>query len=165
MLMLTYLKLIARRGSLPNTTNDTWTAFVLELREPTPIPSAFDFARFLASSITFMAHLREVSVYFDDKRLVHLAKDAGAPQGLNIPRGLTPAGTFMNIERLESTREWPIGDQVHSALTIITPYSPAYYRGNHELGLQCWDRAAQTSPCRTNQAQGRLFLPLQAGRE
>ena len=114
MTRLTSRELFARRGNLPNQTNDPWTTFELDLREPTPIPAAFDFTRFLVSSITFMAHLREVSVYFDDKRLVHLTKDAGAPRGLAVPRGLRAASTmgFMSIKGLKSTRErfvvnWP----------------------------------------------------------
>lgn len=80
----------------------------MELRDPTPIPPAFDFTRFLVSSITFMAHLREVSVYFDDKRLVHLTKDAGTPKQISIPRGLKPTSTtgFMNVKAFKSTRKW-----------------------------------------------------------
>lgn len=99
-------KLFARRGNLPNKTHDSWTTFEMDLREPTPIPVAFDFTRFLVSSITFMAHLREVSLYFDDKRLVHLTKDAGAPTQLTIPRGLRPTSTmgFMNVKGLKSAR-------------------------------------------------------------
>ena len=78
----------------------------MDLREPTPIPIAFDFTRFLVSSITFMAHLREVTVYFDDKRLVHLTKDAGTPTQLVIPRSLRPTSTmgFMNIKGMKSAR-------------------------------------------------------------
>ena len=101
-------ELFARRGNLPNKTNDPWTTFEMDLREPTPIPAAFDFTRFLVSSITFMAHLREVSVYFDDKRLVHLTKDAGNPKPLTIPRNLRPSSTlgFMNVKGLKSTCKW-----------------------------------------------------------
>jgi hypothetical protein len=79
----------------------------MDLREPAPIPAAFDFTRFLVSSITFMAHLREVSVYFDDKRLAHLTKDAGDPKRLPIPQGLRPTSPmgFMNIKGLKSTRD------------------------------------------------------------
>ena len=79
----------------------------MDLREPAPILAVFDFARFLASSITFMTHLREVSMYFDDKRLVHLTKDAGTPKQLAIPRGLSPTSPmgFMNINGLKSTRK------------------------------------------------------------
>ena len=77
----------------------------MDLREPAPIPVAFEFTRFLASSITLMAHLREVSVYFDDKRLVHLTKDAATPKQLAIPHGLSPTSPmgFMNVKGLKST--------------------------------------------------------------
>ena len=109
----------------------------MDLREPTPIPAAFDFTRFLVSSITFMAHLREVSVYFDDKRLVHLTKDAGIPKQLTIPRGLRPTTTlgFMSIKGLKSTRKQFVNNQVRSMLNATALYSPAHYRGGHELGL------------------------------
>jgi len=130
-------ELFARRGNLPNKTNDPWTTFEMDLREPTPIPPAFDFTRFLVSSITFMAHLREVSVYFDDKRLVHLTKDAGNPKQLTIPRNLRPSSTlgFMNVKGLKSTCKWFIRHTLCSVLTIVTLYSPRHYCGSHELGL------------------------------
>ena len=107
---LTYYKLFARRGDLPNQAHNPWTMFEMDLREPVPIPTAFDFTRFLASSITFMAHLREVSVYFDDKRLAHLTKNAGIPKQLALPSGLTPTSPmkFMHIKGLKSTCKWLI---------------------------------------------------------
>ena len=113
----------------------------MELREPTPVPSAFDFTRFLVSSITFMAHLREVSVYFDDKRLVHLTKDAGTSKPLAIPRYLKPASAtgFMNVRGLKSTRTQFIPHQVYFVLTTVPIYSPPYHRGCYEMGLQCRD--------------------------
>jgi hypothetical protein len=131
-------ELFARRGNLPNKTNDQWTTFEMDLREPTPIPAAFDFTRFLVSSITFMVHLREVSVYFDDKRLVHLTKDAGSPKQLTAPRSLRSSSAmgFMNVNGLKSTRKWYIHHMLCSALTIVALYSPRYYCGGHELGLQ-----------------------------
>jgi hypothetical protein len=106
--ILTPHELFARRGNLPNQTGDAWTTFEMDLREPNPIPAAFDFTRFLVSSITFMAHLREVSVYLDDKRLVHLTKDVASPKRLPIPRGLRPTSMmgFMKIKGLKSAREW-----------------------------------------------------------
>jgi len=129
-------KLFARRGNLPEQTDDPWTAFEMDLREPAPILAAFDFSRFLVSSITFMAHLREVSVYFDDKRLAHLTKDAGIPKQLTFPPGLTPTSPmeFMHVKGLKSTREGYIHDLLFSVLSIATFHSPADYRRNHELG-------------------------------
>ena len=82
----------------------------MNLREPAPIPVPFNFTKFLTSSITFMAHLREVSVYLDNKRLVHLTKDTATPKPLTIPPGLnstSPMG-FMKIEGLKSTRKWSV---------------------------------------------------------
>ena len=102
-----YRKLFARHGNLPNQTDDPWTVFEMDLRESAPIPTAFDFTRFLVSSITFMVHLREVSVYFDGRRLVHLTKDAGIPKHLALPAGLTPTSPMgiMHINGLKSTRK------------------------------------------------------------
>jgi hypothetical protein len=104
------LQLFARRGSIPpsdgNSEIDPWTSFAMPLRELSPIPSAFDFTRFLASSITFMAHLSEVSVYFDDKRLSRLTKSSGIGKTLNIPRGISGKSRLgvMNVTGIKSTR-------------------------------------------------------------
>ena len=154
-------ELFARRGDLPSGANDSWTTFEMELRDPVPIPPAFDFTRFLVSSITFMAHLREVSVYFDDKRLVHLTKDAGTPNQISIPRGLKPTSTmgFMNVKGLKSTRKRFAHHLTYSVLIVITLYSPRHHCGGHELGLQYRNREAQTSPRhRTNKTQDWVFL-------
>lgn len=81
----------------------------MPLREPAPIPLAFDFARFLASSITFMVHLREVSMYFDGKLLARLGKDPGAPKNLGIPKGLKSSSPMqmMYVKGIRTTRTWP----------------------------------------------------------
>lgn len=78
------------------------------LREDATIPPASDFARFLASSITFMNYLSEVSVYMDDKRLVHLTKSSGADERLVIPRGLQTSSrkSIMHIKSIKSTRKF-----------------------------------------------------------
>ncbi|KAJ6593724.1 hypothetical protein B0H19DRAFT_1091788 [Mycena capillaripes] len=102
-------QLFARRGALPATVSDdpsdAWTSFEMPLRQPVPMPVAFDFTRFLASSITFMAYLSEVSVYFDDKRLVRLKKESGVPKPLGIPKGLQNRSSFgtMTVTGVNST--------------------------------------------------------------
>ncbi|KAK0455114.1 hypothetical protein EV421DRAFT_1887456 [Armillaria borealis] len=99
-------QLFARRGTLPNAEQTSpWTSFDMVLREDATIPPASDFARFLASSITFMNYLSEVSVYMDDKRLVHLTKSSGADERLVIPRGLQTSSrkSIMHIKSLKST--------------------------------------------------------------
>jgi hypothetical protein len=79
----------------------------MPLREPAPIPVAFDFVRFLASSITFVTHLREVSVFIDGKRLARLVKEPGIPKIAIIPAGLkttSPQGT-MRVVGVRTTCE------------------------------------------------------------
>lgn len=116
-------QLIARRGNLPDRADDPWTTFEMELREPAPIPSAFDLTRFLVSSITFMAHLREVGVYFDDKRLAFLTKDAGIHTQVPVPQGLSPTSPAgcMKIKGLRSTRKGFTDNEVRSVLTNRHP--------------------------------------------
>ena len=103
-------QLYARRGTIPTSVDnmvDPWTAFQMTLREPCPIPPILDLTRFLVSSITFMTHLSEVSIYFDDKRLVRLSKDCGASTQVPMLNGLTgpsPEG-MMNVKSIETTRE------------------------------------------------------------
>lgn len=80
----------------------------MTLREPGPIPPAFDFTRFLVSSITFMTHLSEVSVYFDDKRLVRLSKDGGVSKEVPMLKGLkatSPEG-MMNVKSIQTMRKF-----------------------------------------------------------
>lgn len=103
------LQLFARRGNLPDgSPSDPWTSFSMNLREPAPIPGAFDFTRFVASSITFMSHLSEVSIYFDDKRLAKLTKSPGIPRALTIPAGLKKSSGqgIMHVSGIKSTRTW-----------------------------------------------------------
>jgi hypothetical protein len=79
----------------------------MSLREAAPIPVAFDFTRFLASSITFMTYLAEVSLFFDDKCLARLQKTVGVPKELGIPKGLRNTSTsgIMSIRSIKSTRK------------------------------------------------------------
>jgi Protein of unknown function (DUF3684) len=106
--MLTKLsQLYARRGPVGDAA-DGWTTFQMTLREPGPMPPAFDFTRYLVSSIAFMTHLFEVSVYFDDKRLVKLSKDCGVSKEVPMLKGLkgtSPQG-MMNVKSIETMREF-----------------------------------------------------------
>lgn len=100
-------QLFARRGGRKDATNDPWTTFQMELREPTPIPQPFDFTRFLASSITFMRRLLDVSVFLDNKRLSRLTKSPGSPKALSLPKGLRPSSPLntMTVNGLQITRK------------------------------------------------------------
>jgi len=110
-LALTHVsKLFVRRGELPSKNDsppDPWTTFEMTLREKTPIPQPFDLTRFIASSITFMAHIRSVSVFLDSHRLAHLTKSSGAPKEFGLLKGLkTSSGLgLMNVTRVQSAGE------------------------------------------------------------
>ena len=87
---------------------DPWTTFQMTLREPSSLPPAFDLTRFLVSSIAFMTHLSEVSVYFDDKRLVRLSKKCGTSKKLAMLKGLkgtSPKG-MMSVKSIKTMREF-----------------------------------------------------------
>jgi Protein of unknown function (DUF3684) len=83
----------------------------MTLREPGPIPPAFDFTRFLVSSITFMTHLSQVSVYFDNKQLVRLSKQGGTPMQVPMLKGLksTSPESMMNVTSIQTMRELYFG--------------------------------------------------------
>ncbi|KAG6891738.1 hypothetical protein C0992_006158 [Termitomyces sp. T32_za158] len=96
-----------RRGQIPSSDDGPppWTVFEMVLREPAPIPMAFDFTRFLTSSITFMTYLSEVSFFLDDKRLARLRKTSGIPKELGLPKGLrtsTESG-IMTVKDIKCT--------------------------------------------------------------
>ncbi|KAJ1300947.1 hypothetical protein OPQ81_003373 [Rhizoctonia solani] len=100
-------QLFARRGNLPADSNNAeWTSFEMPLREPAPLPGLpVDIARFLATSLTFMTHLRSVSMFFDGRCLAKIEKEVGSPRRLVIPRGLklTSPGGMMNATGMTST--------------------------------------------------------------
>ncbi|KAI9569150.1 hypothetical protein HD554DRAFT_2093508, partial [Boletus coccyginus] len=60
----------------------------MTLREACPIPPAFDFMRFLALSSTFMVHLDDIAVYFDEYRIGHIKKSPGVGKAVDLPKGL-----------------------------------------------------------------------------
>ncbi|QRW13174.1 hypothetical protein RhiLY_12173 [Ceratobasidium sp. AG-Ba] len=81
-------------------------AFEMPLREAAPLPGLpVDIARFLATSLTFMTHLRNVSMFFDGRCLARVEKEVGAPRNVGIPRGLrgTTPGGMMNTTGVTST--------------------------------------------------------------
>ena len=139
-------QLYARRGTIPAVDDimvDPWTIFQMTLREPGPIPSAFDFTRFLVSSITFMTHLSEVSVYLDDKRLVKLSKDRGRIKEVSMLEGLkctSPQG-MMNVKAIETMREFRSGKKRRLYLELFLD-SHSDKSGSGPMGVQCRFRKA-----------------------
>ncbi|KAH8983017.1 hypothetical protein EDB92DRAFT_1804081, partial [Lactarius akahatsu] len=114
-------QLYVRRGPTPPDENvDPWTTFQMTLREPGPMPPAFDFTRFLVSSITFMAHLSEVSIYFDDQRLVRLSKRGDGAIEVPMLVGLdskTPDGR-MTVRSVQTIRLHIEAEVARSVYTV-----------------------------------------------
>ncbi|EJU01784.1 hypothetical protein DACRYDRAFT_107520 [Dacryopinax primogenitus] len=105
-------QLFVRRGELPNpeppaaSDGNPWTSFEMSLREPGPLPAPpIEIARFLATSLTFMNRLRDVSVYWNEKRLVRIVKELDTPRNLGVPGQLSGAspGKMMTIRGIDQT--------------------------------------------------------------
>jgi hypothetical protein len=119
----------------------------MALREAAPIPGAFDFTRFVASSITFMTHLSEVSIYFDDKRLAKLTKIPGAPRTLEIPKGLkrSSGSNIMNATGIKSTRKSTTTHHYVHSLTW-NPNSSTHQSGGYAMGIHSRNKEEETTP-------------------
>ncbi|KZO98233.1 hypothetical protein CALVIDRAFT_535334 [Calocera viscosa TUFC12733] len=105
-------QLFVRRGTLPNPEppaepgGNPWTSFEMTLREPAPLPAPpIEIARFLATSLTFMKCLRDVSVYWNEKRLIRIVKELDEPRTLGLPRELSGAspGKIMTVRGIDQT--------------------------------------------------------------
>ncbi|KAG8958915.1 hypothetical protein FRC03_008699 [Tulasnella sp. 419] len=86
-------QLFARRGTRKavNGGSDLWTTFDIPLREPSSFPGIpFDLAKFLATSLTFVANLLKVSIFLDGHQLVRLEKAANRPSNMTILEHLIP---------------------------------------------------------------------------
>jgi len=98
-------QLFARRGAMPSTSEpDPWTSFAMPLREPAPVPTLFDFVRFLTSSITFVAHLSRVSVWFDGRELAKIQRERGPPRPLGLLENLRAQSSkgMMKVSGIQS---------------------------------------------------------------
>ena len=99
-------QLFARQGNLPESSDSDsyhqWTTFEMGLWEAAPMPSTFDFVRFLTLSITFMTHLNKVTVWLNGKWLAKLVKDKGLPKELPVPSGFrhTSEAGMMTVRRV-----------------------------------------------------------------
>ncbi|KAF8119380.1 hypothetical protein EV363DRAFT_1511706 [Boletus edulis] len=66
-----------------------WTTFKMPLRKAAPMPQRFsELMQFLASSIVFMVHLKEVTVFFDHHCVGQVKKSLGQSQAVPIPAEL-----------------------------------------------------------------------------
>ncbi|KAF9167525.1 hypothetical protein DFQ26_004297 [Actinomortierella ambigua] len=93
-------QLYAKRAAVPKdetNSTDEWTQFLLDLREPMDMVNMDEFGAFLARSIGFTGNLREISVYLNHHRLLHIAKKMTDPEPLALPKSMfttSPKSTF-----------------------------------------------------------------------
>ncbi|KAI6017290.1 hypothetical protein BKA83DRAFT_30366 [Pisolithus microcarpus] len=101
-------QLFYRFGDLPLTASgDQWTTFKMPLREAAPMPPVSELMQFLASSITFMVHLKNVTVFFDHHCVGQINKFLGQSQVIPIPtelKRLSPEGNMI----VNSVQQYPI---------------------------------------------------------
>ncbi|KAF9219210.1 hypothetical protein BS17DRAFT_798263 [Gyrodon lividus] len=130
-------QLYVRRGDLPSKgSTDPWTTFEMTLREAGPIPPAFDLMRFIASSITFMVHLNEVGVFFDEHRIGHIKKFPGPAKAIDLPKGLRRSSdqNIMNVKSVQSQpisikaevmrAVYAVGSEKRSVIEVVEPRKP-----------------------------------------
>ncbi|KAI9598971.1 hypothetical protein BDF19DRAFT_410365 [Syncephalis fuscata] len=87
-------QLFAKRATISNDDNNQsttnkqkereWTTFLLDMRDPLEIPNKEEFGRFLASSISFTAHLLQLKVIIDGKVTISLEKQMGIPRPISL---------------------------------------------------------------------------------
>ncbi|KAI8351189.1 hypothetical protein BD560DRAFT_450089, partial [Blakeslea trispora] len=77
-------QLFAKRADVPENEVDTWTSFLMDLREPMEMPNFEDFCRFLTTSMGFTANLRNMSVFFNQQQIFSLTKRVAEPRSMTI---------------------------------------------------------------------------------
>ncbi|CAG8673995.1 2730_t:CDS:2 [Cetraspora pellucida] len=94
-LKLIYSKFVFRRGAIQGLSQEdqTWTTFLMDMRDHSEFPNAEDFDRFLATSLSFTGNLRELSVYFNDKRIIRITKKMSDPRTITIFSDLNTTST------------------------------------------------------------------------
>ncbi|KAF9371790.1 hypothetical protein CPB97_001717, partial [Podila verticillata] len=81
-------QLYAKRAPVPDDEEqkDSWTTFLLDLREPIDMLNMDEFAPFLARSLGFTANLRDISVYLNHHRLLNISKKMREPRPMTLPK-------------------------------------------------------------------------------
>ena len=79
--------LYTKRGIVPPENITEWTTFWLSCREPLELPKYDDFARFLATSLAFTTHVKQVEVLVDGDRIQYFHKKVSVPRPLDFKSG------------------------------------------------------------------------------
>ncbi|KAH8916083.1 hypothetical protein BT69DRAFT_1356002 [Atractiella rhizophila] len=79
------------------------TMVEMAMREHLSIPNPEDFTRFLATAITFAAHLKTLTCYLDKWKLCEISKKLDIPKPIPIPRTLRADVGFMKVDQVKQT--------------------------------------------------------------
>jgi hypothetical protein len=86
-----------------------WTSIEMDLKEDMrgPVPKPFDLARFLAATMTFMLRVKTISVSFDGRAFLKLAKSRDLPNDIALPSDMRfrSMGDTMQINTVSVVRE------------------------------------------------------------
>ena len=85
------------------------------------MPEAIDFMRFLATSITFMVHLKDVRVVLDGRCIGRISKFPGLVESVDLPiefKHSSPS-KMMAVNKLERHRKYPSGCKTHELTMAI----------------------------------------------
>ena len=115
-----------------------WTTFTMPLRECTTLPGRpIDIARFIASSLTFMKNLKDVSIFFDEHCLVRMTKSLGIEKTLAAPSpNLDPLRASKPMMRVQAIESRGLSVHIHICPFILISPSRAPNGSAHPpLGL------------------------------
>ncbi|GAA6058557.1 hypothetical protein JCM10212_006996 [Sporobolomyces blumeae] len=84
-----------------------WSTFLMELREPQPMPEPNDFARFLTSCLGFTTNLRTLSLYFDSHLLFRVTKTLAPSRPIALKPNLANYSP-LKILKMTGVEEAPI---------------------------------------------------------
>ncbi|GJN91725.1 hypothetical protein Rhopal_004748-T1 [Rhodotorula paludigena] len=103
-----YVKSATDDAGLSNVSPDgkPWSTFLMDLREPAPMPEPNDFSRFLTSCLGFTQNLRALSLYFDGHLLFRVTKTLAPSRPLALRPNLAHTSP-LKLVRLQSVEEAP----------------------------------------------------------
>jgi len=84
-----------------------WSTFLMDLREPNPMPEPNDFSRFLTSCLGFTSNLRTISLYFDSHLLFRVHKTLAPSRSIALKTNLSNSSP-LKILKLTGVEEAPI---------------------------------------------------------
>ncbi|GAA5908053.1 uncharacterized protein JCM6883_004102 [Sporobolomyces salmoneus] len=84
-----------------------WSTFLMDLREPQPMPEPNDFARFLTSCLGFTSNLRTLSLYFDSQLLFRVNKTLAPSKRIALKSNLAQFSP-LKILKMTGIEEAPI---------------------------------------------------------